>query len=83
NPVDNLAPLAAAKIPIVAVAGDADKTVPFAENIGLVETRYRDLGGEIQVVVKPGGGHHPHSLADPTPVVNFLLKHRAASVRSP
>jgi lysophospholipase L1-like esterase/pimeloyl-ACP methyl ester carboxylesterase len=73
NPVDNLAPLAAAKIPIIAVAGDADDVVPPKENIGVVETRYRELGGEIKVIVKPGVGHHPHSLEDPAPVVEFLV----------
>jgi pimeloyl-ACP methyl ester carboxylesterase len=78
NPVDNLALIASARIPIIAVAGDADTTVPLAENIGIVETRYRALCGEIQVIVKPGVGHHPHSLADPAPVVDFLLAHFVA-----
>ena len=75
NPVDNLKPLAAAKIPVIAVCGDADDVVPIAENIQLVEKRYRELGGEIQVIVKPGVGHHPHSLADPQPIVDFILAH--------
>lgn len=74
NPVDHLQEIADAKIPIVAVAGDADDTVPLDENIGIVEKRYRALGGQIQVIVKPGAGHHPHSLADPAPVVDFLLQ---------
>ncbi|HEY9248699.1 MAG TPA: GDSL-type esterase/lipase family protein [Rariglobus sp.] len=73
NPIDNLAPLAAAKIPIIAVAGDADDVVPLNENIGIVEKRYRELGGRIQLITKPGVGHHPHSLTDPTPVVDFLV----------
>lgn len=73
NPVDNLAPLAAAKIPVVAVAGDADVVVPMDENIGVVEKRYRELGGRIELITKPGVGHHPHSLKDPTPVVHFLV----------
>lgn len=75
NPVDNLAPIAAAKIPIIAVAGDADDTVPIEENIKIVEARYLKLGGEIKVIIKPGCAHHPHSLTDPTPVVDFLLAH--------
>ncbi len=77
NPIDNLAPLAVAKIPIIAVAGDADKTVPVDENIVVVETRYKKLGGEIKVILKPGVDHHPHSLNDPTPVVDFLLQYVA------
>ena len=75
NPVDNLKPLADANIPIICVAGDADKTVPIDENILLAEKRYKEMGGAIQVILKPGVEHHPHSLADPTPVVDFIIAH--------
>jgi len=27
------------------------------------------------VIAKPGVGHHPHSLADPTPLSSFILSH--------
>ncbi len=75
NPVDNLAPLAPAHISILSVCGDADDVVPMAENTLLVKARYEKLGGEIQVITKPGVGHHPHSLRDPTPIVDFILRH--------
>lgn len=74
NPLDLLAPLAKAGIPILSVCGDADKTVPFAENTVLMEQRYKALGGKIEVIAKPGVDHHPHSLKDPRPIVDFLLK---------
>jgi pimeloyl-ACP methyl ester carboxylesterase/lysophospholipase L1-like esterase len=73
NPVDNLSPLAKAKIPILAVIGDADEVVPVPENIDIVEKRYLALGGPIKVIRKPGGKHHPHSLKDPQPIVDFVL----------
>lgn len=75
NPVDNLAPLAKAHIPLLHIVGDADDVVPLAENTAVVEKRYKALGGPIQVIVKPGVGHHPHSLVDPAPIVEFVLKH--------
>jgi len=75
NPVDTLAPLAKAKVAIIHVIGDADDVVAPAKNSDLVEQRYRQLGGEIQVIRKPGVGHHPHGLDDPKPVVDFILKH--------
>lgn len=75
NPVDNLAPLAKAKIAILSVVGDADQVVPLEENSGLVKTRYEALGGTMKMIVKPGGDHHPHSLKDPAPIVEFVLKH--------
>jgi len=74
NPVDNLAPLAAAKIPILHVYGDADESVPWDENTGLLARRYRQLGGDIQLIAKPGCGHHPHGLDNPAPVVDFIFK---------
>jgi pimeloyl-ACP methyl ester carboxylesterase len=77
NPVDALEPLAAAGIAIVAVVGDRDDVVPPSENASVVEERYRKLGGTVEVIHEPGKGHHPHGLADPKPVVDFLLRHAA------
>jgi pimeloyl-ACP methyl ester carboxylesterase len=74
GPLERIATLAGGKIPILAVCGDADTTVPFAENAAILEKRYREAGGTIEVILKPGGDHHPHSLQDPTPIVEFLLK---------
>lgn len=72
NPVDNLHPIAKAGLSIIAVAGDSDDIVPMEENIGVVETRFREMGGNIKLILKKGVGHHPHSLEDPAPVVEFL-----------
>jgi lysophospholipase L1-like esterase/dienelactone hydrolase len=74
NPLDNLALLAKAKIPILHVVGDADDIVPIAENTAIAEARYKQLGGQFEVIHKPGVGHHPHSLKDPKPIVDFMLK---------
>ena len=78
NPIEILAPLAKAGIPIIDVVGDTDDVVPVAENTAILEKRYRELGGQIQVIHKPGIGHHPHGLDDPTPVVQFILKNNLA-----
>ncbi len=72
NPVDTLAPLATAKIPLLLVYGDADKAVPHAENSAVVYDRYTKLGGPVERIVKPGQDHHPHGLKDVTPVVQFF-----------
>ena len=76
-PVDNLQPLAEARIPLLHVYGDADTVVPWQENTGVVADRYRQLGGSITLIPKPGIGHHPHGLTDPAPIVEFVLKHAA------
>ena len=77
NPLDEsiLAPIAEANIPIVHVVGDADTTVPPAENTDILRARYLLLGGRFFEVVKHGCNHHPHGLSDPTLVVNFILAH--------
>jgi alpha-beta hydrolase superfamily lysophospholipase len=72
NPVDNLAPLAKAKVPLLLVYGDKDAVVPHAENSEVVYERYKRLGGPVERVVKPGQDHHPHGLKDVAPVVTFF-----------
>ncbi|QEF99056.1 Alpha/beta hydrolase family protein [Stieleria maiorica] len=74
NPIDALEPLAAAGVPILCVVGDADDVVPVDENTAILEQRYRELGGPIEVIHKPGVGHHPHSLKDPAPIVDFMIR---------
>jgi len=74
SPVDTLAPLAKAKIPLIYVVGDTDTVVPAAENALVVEQRYKALGGVVQVIHKPGVDHHPHGLDDPAPVVKFIVE---------
>jgi len=75
NPIDNLKPLADAKIPLLHVCGDADEVVPYDENTVILKERYEKLGGSIKVIVKQGFKHHPHGLDDPTQVVDFILEH--------
>ena len=75
NPVDNLESLAKAGVPLLHVCGAADTVVPVSENTAVLEKRYKALGGSIKVILKDGVGHHPHSLKDPKPIVDFILKH--------
>ncbi|MBN2514281.1 MAG: hypothetical protein JXB18_15185 [Sedimentisphaerales bacterium] len=72
NPVDNMGPLAKANVPILSVCGDADTAAIMDENIRVLEKRYKAISGRIDIIVKEGVGHHPHSLKVPTPIVNFV-----------
>ncbi|HWQ55476.1 MAG TPA: prolyl oligopeptidase family serine peptidase [Bryobacteraceae bacterium] len=76
NPINILAPIAKAGIPIIHVVGDADDVVPYDENTLVLKERYEALGGHVELIVKPGVGHHPHSLENPTPIVDYILKNR-------
>ena len=50
--------------------------MPYEQNLGVLKARYEALGGKIDVIIKKGGDHHPHSLEDPTPIVDYILKER-------
>jgi pimeloyl-ACP methyl ester carboxylesterase len=76
NPIDILASIARARIPILHVVGDADDVVPVEENTTVLKRRYEALGGHLELIVKKGVGHHPHGLPDPTPMVDYILAHR-------
>jgi pimeloyl-ACP methyl ester carboxylesterase/lysophospholipase L1-like esterase len=83
NPVDNLAPLAKAGIPIIHVVGMDDKVVPVGENTQVAERRYKKMGGTFKVIRKKGIGHHPHSLKDPSPIVEFVTSQGQGSANLP
>src|SRR6056297_593296 len=74
GPLDRLADLAAAQVPLFALINEADEVVPPAENADPLVERYKGLGGPIEVLRRPGLGHHPHSLADPAPLVRFATR---------
>ncbi|MDR1053369.1 MAG: alpha/beta hydrolase [Planctomycetaceae bacterium] len=77
NPIDSLEPLAKQHVPILSVCGDSDETVPYEENTAILAERYKKLKAPIEIILKPGIGHHPHSLKDPTPIVEFIIKNTA------
>lgn len=58
NPVDRLAPLAKAGVPIFHIHGDSDTVVPLEANSGTIASRYKELGGKMTLVVPKGQGHN-------------------------
>lgn len=72
NPIDHAAKLR--NIPILHVVGDQDSIVPVADNTAIFEARMEALGSKIRVIHKPTVGHHPHSLHNPSQIVNFALE---------
>jgi len=76
NPIDRLAPLAKAKVPIYHNTGDVDKLVPGKDNSFLVAKRYKALGGDIAITVFKGQGHNywPGFFEDKA-MAAFIIKH--------
>ncbi len=76
NPVDQLQGLAKAKVPLFAIHGDIDQVVPLETNSGAVQKRYRELGGEMQLVVPAGQGHNMWSgFFECQELVDFVIRH--------
>ncbi|MDH4455323.1 MAG: prolyl oligopeptidase family serine peptidase [Verrucomicrobiota bacterium] len=76
NPVDNLAGLAANKVPMFAVHGDSDVVVPDDLNTQLLKERYEAAGGSFTVKIVPGEGHKVGpAFFECRELVDFVLKH--------
>ncbi|WP_145098577.1 alpha/beta hydrolase family protein [Anatilimnocola aggregata] len=75
NPVDNLKELAAQKVPMFIVHGDADAAVTYPDNTGLLKQRYEAAGGPITVKVIAGEGHQATpSFFECTELIEFVKK---------
>ncbi len=75
HPIDQKEKLLKSGVPIMLVSGDSDKTVPFCENGQLLYDYFKANDGNIELIIKEGGDHHPHGLPDNTPIVNFIEKY--------
>ena len=64
-----------AHIPTIIVAGLADTTVTWEKNGAITAERLKMAGANVEVILKEDCAHHPHSLEDPTPIVEFIEKY--------
>jgi pimeloyl-ACP methyl ester carboxylesterase len=84
NPIDRLAPLAKAKVPIFHIHGDKDGTVPLDKNSALIKERYDKLGGPMTLEVVKGQGHNMWSgWFQSQNLVDFVIKHAKMPARKP
>ena len=71
QPLDNLGPLAKAGVRILHVCGSED---PWLEKNSLpAEKKYRELGGDMKVVIEPGKDHLSTAPVQPAEVVDFIM----------
>lgn len=76
NPIDRVAPLVAAEVPIFHIHGDSDTVVPIEDNAGQLVKRYKAAGGEATIKVIPGKGHEVcDEFFKDGDLVRFVLKH--------
>lgn len=70
NPIDHVTEVA--NLPIIIVAGDSDRLVPYVKNGQIFVERFEAVGGKLKTIIKPGCDHHPHSLENPIPVADYI-----------
>jgi hypothetical protein len=70
--VMSLAALVTNDVPLLHVCGSLD---PLLGRVTFpIESMYQQFGGRISVMIKEGDAHHPHSLPDPKPIVDFIMQ---------
>ena len=72
HPIENLPEFFALGIPLMVVAGKIDSVVPFERNAGRLLGYCEKNNISTVSVVKPMCDHHPHSLEDVTPIIDFI-----------
>ena len=84
NPIDRLAPLAKAKVPIFHFHGDTDTVVPLEKNSGELAKRYEKLGGKMTLKVANGQGHNMWpGWFQCQELVDFVILHALEERREP
>ncbi|MGM9626130.1 MAG: alpha/beta hydrolase family protein [Eubacteriales bacterium] len=76
HPVDRMEELLNTHVPVLLIAGDADRTVCFRKNGRRLSDFLCARGADYAEIVKPGCDHHPHSIADPRQAADFIERHR-------
>jgi dipeptidyl aminopeptidase/acylaminoacyl peptidase len=76
NPIDRLEGLAKEHVPIFHIHGDVDTAVPLEMNSGELAKRYRQLGGEMTLLVPEGQGHNMwEGFFQCQELVDFVIAH--------
>ncbi len=78
NPIDVLAPIAKSKISLLHIVTLNDRIVPPKENTFILAARYRELGGNIEIIeIEEGPRVNGHHFDHPNPkrVADFIQKH--------
>jgi len=71
-PINNLSEFFSHKIPLLIVAGDSDQVVDFTLNSKKVIDYCKVNNVPLKYIVKNGCKHHPHSLEDVSPIIDFV-----------
>jgi lysophospholipase L1-like esterase len=73
SPIDKVPQIVKGGYPMLHLSADEDEALDPSKNTLLFEQKVKELNGSITVIHKPGFKHHPHSLPNPAPIVEFIL----------
>ena len=76
NPTETVQAIAKARIPVIGVCGDSDKVVPYENNMKIVRNILAQSSSPVELILKQGVDHHPHSLENPKAVVDFIVRNQ-------
>ncbi|MFP6665795.1 MAG: prolyl oligopeptidase family serine peptidase [Pirellulales bacterium] len=80
NPVDRLASLARAGVPIFHIHGNVDKVVPLDANSGLIAKRYQKANGKMELKIAAGQGHNMwKGFFECQELVDFTIRHATSA----
>jgi len=83
NPINRLAPLAKAKVPILHIHGDQDRVVPLEKNSAELASSYRKLGGTVEIEVIKGQGHNMwDGWFQSQKLTDFIVAHALAATQT-
>ena len=81
NPIDRLAPLARAGVPVLHLHGDRDRVVPLAANSGELDRRYTQLQGSMVLTKIADRGHDMwNGWFQSQALVDFVIGHARAGL---
>lgn len=81
SPIHKIDLLLEANVKIMLVARAVDSVVPYAENGKKLAEYYVEKGGDSQIILKPNCDHHSHSLENPAPIVEYIIKNFRQAAR--
>jgi pimeloyl-ACP methyl ester carboxylesterase len=73
SPIGKIPQIVKGGYPMLHISADEGEAVDPSKNTLLFEREVKALNGSITVIHKPGFKHHPHSLPNPAPIVEFIL----------
>jgi hypothetical protein len=81
QPMDNLAPLAAAGVQFLCVSGALDPALDA--NTRLLEKKYNAAGGKVTIIIQDAIARYPTGPRDTKPVVDFITARQPHPATSP